>query len=70
MPTKPLTRDLKPEELLTDSLYGSDDNTAQAKQEGVELVAPAMGVRKNDKLSLSDFEISKKDKIAACPNGK
>jgi len=62
-------RDLKPEELAADSLYGSDDNYEQAKQHEVELIAPTMGTVKEDKLSLSEFEISDNGQIIACPQG-
>jgi hypothetical protein len=63
-------RGLMPEELLADSLYGSDDNTQHAAQEGVELIAPAMGSPKKGVTSLSEFEVSEKDKITSCPHGK
>ena len=63
-------RGLMPEKLLADSLYGSDDNTQRAAQDGVELVAPAMGSPKKDDISLAEFEVSDKDKIIACPQGK
>jgi hypothetical protein len=63
-------RGLMPEELLADSLYGSDDNTQRASQEGVNLIAPAMGSPKKGVISLSEFEVSEKDKIIACPQGK
>jgi hypothetical protein len=63
-------RGLMPEELLADSLYGSDDNAQRAAQEGVELVAPAMGSPKKGDISLAEFEVSEKDKIIACPQEK
>jgi hypothetical protein len=62
-------RDLKPAELAADSLYGSDDNCEQAKQHDVELIAPTMGSVTEDKLNLSEFEISDKGQITACPQG-
>ena len=34
---------LKPRELTADPLYGSDENHEQAKEHGVELIAPTMG---------------------------
>lgn len=63
-------RDLMPEELLADSLYGSDDNSQSAEQDGVDLIAPVMGAPKKGALSLVDFEVSEKNRIVACPNGK
>lgn len=63
-------RGLGPEELLADSLYGSDDNTQRAAQEGVALLAPTMGSPKKESISLAEFEVSDQDKIIACPQGK
>lgn len=63
-------RDLAPEKLLADSLYGSDDNSQCAAKEGVDLVAPTMGTSKKEGISLADFELSEKNKIVLCPNGK
>lgn len=61
--------DLKPDELIADSLYGSDENCTQAQAHGVQLIAPVMGAVDTDKLSLDDFEFSQKGDIAACPVG-
>jgi len=63
-------RGLAPEELLADSLYGSDDNTQRAAQEGVALIAPTMGSPKKDSIGLAEFEVSEQDQIIACPQGK
>jgi len=63
-------RELVPEELLADSLYGSDENSQRAAQEGVNLIAPTMGTTKKGGLSLADFEVSEKNKILACPEDK
>ena len=62
-------RDLLPEELVADALYGSDENCEKAKQLGVELIAPTMGAAKEDKVSLADFEISQEGQIVCCPQG-
>jgi len=62
-------RNLKPEELIADSLYGSDDNCERAKEHDVELIAPTMGAVSEDKLCLSDFQFSEKGEIIACPQG-
>jgi len=62
-------RNLKPEELIADSLYGSDDNCEHAKEHDVELFAPTMGAVSEDKLCLSDFQFSEKGEIVACPQG-
>ena len=62
-------RNLKPEELIADSLYGSDDNCENADKHGVKLVAPTMGSVDKDKLSLADFQISPEGEVVACPRG-
>ena len=62
-------QNLKPQELIADSLYGSDDNCEYATEHEVELVAPAMGAVDQDKLSLADFQFSEKGQIIACPSG-
>lgn len=60
---------LKPKQVTADTLYGSDENCEQAKEHGVELIAPVMGSARNEKLSLSDFEFSDQDQVVACPQG-
>jgi len=61
---------LKPKEILADSLYGSDDNCQKAETHDVEVVAPVMGETKKDGFSLSDFQISDKGLVLACPLGQ
>jgi len=63
-------RGLAPKEVLADSLYGSDENHQEAKAQGVELISPVMGSEKEDKISLSDFDISETGKITKCPEGQ
>lgn len=62
-------RDVMPKEILADSLYGSDDNINQADQEGVTVIAPAMGKENDTLIPLSEFEFSDKGKVTACPEG-
>lgn len=62
-------RELAPQELLADSLYGSDDNVEQAKELGVEVVSPTMGTQSHA-IGLADFTFSDSDEITACPEGK
>jgi hypothetical protein len=62
-------RDLMPDQLLADSLYGSDDNVNAAKGKGVELVAPTMGQSSKKETILSDFEFSEVGEVTACPEG-
>jgi hypothetical protein len=62
-------RGLAPEELLADSLYGSDDNLQDAAQLGVDVISPAMGSKEEGVISLSDFEVSEKGDVVSCPQG-
>ena len=62
-------RGLAPEEVLADSLYGSDENSEKAKEMGVEVISPVMGTPKEETLRLADFPRTDKGKIAACPQG-
>jgi hypothetical protein len=62
-------RGLVPEEVLADSLYGSDENGEKAKEMGVEIISPAMGTPKEETLNLSDFTQTENGKISACPQG-
>ena len=62
-------RNLAPTELLADSLYGSDDNVEKAKEQGIEVVAPAMGGREQA-VTLADFQFSETDEVTACPAGR
>jgi hypothetical protein len=60
---------LAPTELLADSLYGSDENIETAKEMAVEVIAPAMGSRGEQAVTLADFQFSETDEITACPAG-
>jgi hypothetical protein len=60
---------LKPKEILADSLYGGDDNCQEAEKHDVDVVAPVMGSTKKDHHNLSDFQISDKGRVLACPLG-
>ncbi len=62
-------RDIGPEEVLADAAYGSDDNCEKAKELGVEVVSPAMGKGSEKDLNLSDFALSDRGKVTACPQG-
>lgn len=62
-------RGLGPDEVLADSLYGSDENVEAARSKGVEVVSPTMGTRDDEKLGLEDFEISEAGEIVSCPGG-
>jgi hypothetical protein len=63
-------RDLLPVQVLADSLYGSDDNLNQAKEMGVEVISPAMGSYREDRIPLSDFIFTGQGEVAHCPQGQ
>ena len=59
-----------PQEVLADSLYGSDDNCEKAKEHEVIVVSPVMGAKSTKELSLTDFVVSDTLTILTCPEGK
>jgi len=61
-------RNLKPEEILADSLYGGDENCEKAKVLGVDVVSPVMGREGIRKISLTDFVLSG-NIVVTCPKG-
>lgn len=71
LPALESTRDrgLGPEQVLADSLYGSDENHDKARELEIDLVAPTMGSTKKDTFSLADFVQNENSKITACPQG-
>jgi len=58
-------RELAPERLLADSLYGSENNCKVAKKSGTEVIAPTMGAH----TSLSEFIFSENGTVTSCPMG-
>jgi hypothetical protein len=62
-------RNLGPEEVLADSLYGSDNNCQDAEEIGVELISPVMGVAPGGSKTLADFTYAEDQKMTSCPNG-
>jgi len=62
-------RNLGPEEVLADSLYGSDNNCQDAEEIGVEVISPVMGVDPSGIKTLADFTYAEDQKMTACPNG-
>ena len=61
--------DLKPKEVIADSLYGSDENCEKAKTMGVEVVSPVMGKRVEDSMLLAEFTMSRENEVISCPQG-
>jgi hypothetical protein len=60
----------KPELLLADTVYGSDDNCGFADQKNTSLVAPAIGTLKGDKkISLDMFVFADNGEVISCPAG-
>ena len=60
-------RNLEPEEVLVDTLYGSDENCEKAKELSVEVIAPLSGTHKGEGISLSEFKSDEEGKILSCP---
>lgn len=63
-------RNLAPELILADTLYGGDDNVQTAKTHGVEVIAPVMGRSSKKEITLSDFALSDGGEVTACPQGE
>ncbi|MEA3287928.1 MAG: transposase [Candidatus Marinimicrobia bacterium] len=57
----------RPEELVADTLYGSQDNVELARADGTELVAPVYG--KKSKKDFPGFEFNQDYDIITCPAG-
>jgi Transposase DDE domain/Transposase domain (DUF772) len=66
------TRGIKPETLLGDSHYGSEENLKEAALRGVEVIAPAMPPKgsQQGKLTLEDFELNDRGHVTRCPGGQ
>jgi hypothetical protein len=62
-------RGVGPEQMLADSLYGSDENCGKAKALGVEVVSPVMGKPQETALTLTDFALTSEATVSACPQG-
>ena len=61
-------REMAPDELLADSLYGSDTNCERAREHGVEVIAPVMPGNQK-KIPLADFVLDNQGRIISCPKG-
>jgi hypothetical protein len=64
-------RGIKPETLLGDSHYGSEENLKEATLRGVEVIAPAMPPKgsKQEKITLEDFDLDDRGHVTRCPGG-
>jgi hypothetical protein len=63
-------RNLAPELILADTLYGGDENVETAKAQGVTVIAPVMGRSSKKELTLSEFSLSEEGEVTACPHGQ
>lgn len=60
----------KPNRLLADSIYGSDDNNAYARKKNAELIAPTMGaLRRGKNFGLDNFTFATDGEVLSCPAG-
>jgi len=64
-----IEKDLAPEQLQADALYGSDENCQEATQHGVEVISPTMGTEKKKGAALSDCEFRADGHVNLCPAG-
>jgi len=60
-------RDILPQQVLADSLYGSDANTEAAAAMGTQVIAPAMPA--TGTITLADFSLADDGTATACPQG-
>jgi hypothetical protein len=67
-------RDIRPEELLADTNYGSTENAIECEKRGTELVSPVPGPKvdeaEKDAITKADFDVDPKgERLARCPRG-
>jgi hypothetical protein len=63
-------REVSPDQLLADSLYGSDSNCQEALGRGIEIISPVMGATPaEDEITIADFTINENEEVTACPAG-
>jgi hypothetical protein len=60
---------LKPEAVIADTPYGSDENCEKAKTMGVEVVSPVMGKLGEDSVPLTEFTMNSENEVTSCPEG-
>jgi hypothetical protein len=62
---------LRPNVILADTAYGSEDNVHKAKEVGVEVISPAGGKDPEVyKVRIDSFQESKDGKSVVCPEGR
>jgi hypothetical protein len=63
-------REISPEQLLADSLYGSDSNCQEALGRGTEIISPVMGTPPAEGvITIADFTINENQEVTVCPAG-
>jgi len=65
-------RGWKPNELLADSHFGSNECLAKGQKRHVEIISPAMTAKgkRQGKLTLEDFELDSQGRVVRCPAGQ
>jgi hypothetical protein len=63
-------RDLGPEKVLADTLYGSDENLQKAKDARVEVISPTHKGGHTDDIDLRHFSFDDNGRVITCPAGK
>lgn len=63
-------RELGPEKVLGDTLYGSDENHQKASESQVELIAPTHNPGRSDDIPLSRFSFDENGRVLTCPADK
>lgn len=61
-------RELGPQQVLCDSLYGGDDNCQAAQQMGVEIISPVMGTAEKTH-GLVAFQYGDRGEVVCCAQG-
>lgn len=56
-------RDCCPEEVQCDTLYGSDENVQQAKEKGINVIAPVCGPTNSPATRLKDFQFDESTQL-------
>lgn len=66
-------RGIGPEQVVADTHYGSEENVAATRREGVELISPAQApagsAAEEPKLGLEEFELDEAGRVVRCPAG-
>jgi len=59
-----------PQQVVADSLYGSDGNCQRSQRQGVELVAPVKSNKPPPPVGLADFDYDGNNRARLCPQGQ